>query len=330
MTTTRIYRSTDTDAPVLTGQVGSLLNLLDKCLVDGYTGKTAAGWTRPYTGTNKTVYRNSVAAGGTGMYLRVLDDASATGAERNAICRIYSAMSDVDTGNDETPSVAQATYGTVWRKSNTIDSTARAWVLIADERTMYLSIDTGTSSIGDGFYGAGDFASEVAGDAYAAMVFGRTTPSAGGSNGESVSTGPLQRSQWFLTPGAGNANLWTLRGYAGGAGAVRHGLAVLASSDVGSVIGSSGSQSMAASSPGGGQVYWLPGLMAAEGTLRGTMRGLYVPINSLAGVAAGTDYSSAVGRPAGSVLTVVRHFCTANGSSAQYDGHFAVESALEW
>ncbi|MGE3907973.1 MAG: hypothetical protein AB7K36_01385, partial [Chloroflexota bacterium] len=62
MTTTRIYRSTDSGAPVLTGQAGSLLNLLDKCLVDGYGSKAAAGWSRPYTGTNKTAYRNSVAA----------------------------------------------------------------------------------------------------------------------------------------------------------------------------------------------------------------------------------------------------------------------------
>lgn len=34
--TVRVYRSTDAGAPVLTGQVGSLITLLDACLVNGY------------------------------------------------------------------------------------------------------------------------------------------------------------------------------------------------------------------------------------------------------------------------------------------------------
>lgn len=34
--TVRVYRSTDYDAPKLTGAVGSLVNVLNKCLVDGY------------------------------------------------------------------------------------------------------------------------------------------------------------------------------------------------------------------------------------------------------------------------------------------------------
>ena len=44
MTTTRVYKSTDTSAPVLVGGVSSLINLLDKCLVTGYGSKTAKRW----------------------------------------------------------------------------------------------------------------------------------------------------------------------------------------------------------------------------------------------------------------------------------------------
>ena len=50
--TVRIYKSTDSGAPTLTGQAFSLISLLLACLVDGYGSKAAAGWTKPYTGTN--------------------------------------------------------------------------------------------------------------------------------------------------------------------------------------------------------------------------------------------------------------------------------------
>lgn len=48
--TVRVFRSTDASAPALSGRPGSFVSLLDACLVDGYTGKPAAGWTKPYTG----------------------------------------------------------------------------------------------------------------------------------------------------------------------------------------------------------------------------------------------------------------------------------------
>lgn len=46
-----IYRSTDTGAPVLTAQMGSIVNLLDKVLVNGY-GSTRATGTITSNGTN--------------------------------------------------------------------------------------------------------------------------------------------------------------------------------------------------------------------------------------------------------------------------------------
>lgn len=332
MTTTRIYRSTDSGAPVLTGAVSALINVLDKCLVEGYGDKVPAGWSKPFTGTNKAAFRNSVAAGGTGMYLRVDDNGSGTGGAREALLRAYSAMTDVDTGSDETPSVAQVAGSIVWRKSNTTDSTARPWVLIADELTVYLCVSTGTNTYGDGFYGAGDFASEVAGDAWRIMIFGRHTQAGANLLGSAPSSGCLIRSVTFATPFA--ASYWLARGHAGGAGAVAAATPMPATASGGFTEAIGGANlSVASPSPGGGQEYFVPALIACENTIRGTLRGVFMPISSLAGVAMGTDRIAPPGRPEGSVLTVVRHNTgteDTHATSGNSDGHAAVESALDW
>src|SRR6185369_17757627 len=58
-----IYSSSDpgngSDQPgLLTGQAGDLLRVLDKVLVNGYTGKAAAGWTKPFVNaTNSGCYK---------------------------------------------------------------------------------------------------------------------------------------------------------------------------------------------------------------------------------------------------------------------------------
>ena len=71
--TVRVYQSTDTSAPVLTGVAGSLIALLDAVLVAGYGTQTAAGWTKPFNGINKGVYKHA----GSNGYFRFVDDASA-------------------------------------------------------------------------------------------------------------------------------------------------------------------------------------------------------------------------------------------------------------
>ena len=44
-----IYTATDIGGPgLLTGVTGSLINILNACLVNGYTSKSAAGWTKPF------------------------------------------------------------------------------------------------------------------------------------------------------------------------------------------------------------------------------------------------------------------------------------------
>ena len=56
----QVYKSTDVNAPTLTGQVGSLITVLNKCLVDGYTTGTVTSITRGGAGNlTATVTLNS-------------------------------------------------------------------------------------------------------------------------------------------------------------------------------------------------------------------------------------------------------------------------------
>ena len=322
MTTTRIYRSTDAGAPVLVGGVSSLINLLDKCLVTGYGSKTAAGWTKPYTGTDTAVFRNSVAAGGSGMHIRVLDDGSGSGGAREALVRAYLTMSDVDTGTVETPEVAQLAGSIVWRKSNTVDSTPRAWFMVADERTLYLCVSDGFAHV---ICAAGDYESYVPGDAYPFFIGGRSAQ-AGASSYPTFSYSLVYKAGSWATPTA--AGLYLARGYAGTGAPVACAIPLLATTvgGAGSAIGG-GSGLIASPAPGSGLDSWYPAFIASESTMRGRFRGLYVPLTNFSGIAAGVEYASPPGLPSGAVLVTLRHVASGTGGD---DGHVFVDSVTSW
>lgn len=170
------YRSTDGGAPVLSGTTGSLIGLLDACLVNGYGSKSAAGWTKDYSATNKAVYRPSH---GNRYYLRVLDDGSdGTNGARVARLRGYESMSGVDTGTGEFPTDAQVSGGLYIGKSSTADSTARTWVLLADGKRFVLFVAYHASSLGayaQNFFG--DLGGVSAADTYATMIVAAGTSS---------------------------------------------------------------------------------------------------------------------------------------------------------
>lgn len=167
----RVLRSTDTSAPVLTGQAGSLITLLDACLVTGYGTQSPLGWTKAFSGTNKAAYRND-AATGTGTYLRVQDDQAGYG---RAYVTGYEAMTTVDAGTGPFPSATQIYAG--WGKSNTADATARPWVVIGDQYRFYLFVQTGENSSDWASAYFGDIFSYKAADAYRALLASRYTTS---------------------------------------------------------------------------------------------------------------------------------------------------------
>lgn len=185
--TVYVYQSSDASAPTLNGTAGSLISVLDACLVNGYGAKTAAGWGKAYSGTNLAAYR---APSGNRLYLRV-DDTGTTDAR--LVC--YATMSDVNTGTGQFPTSTQVSGGLYCKKSSTADATGRGWVLVATQRCFYFfpeitattttwATTTSTTS-GNGQMFFGEFTSYKPNDAYNTAII--ATASASSSTGQLAS-----------------------------------------------------------------------------------------------------------------------------------------------
>lgn len=170
----RFYSSADPGAPQLSGQVGSLVTLLDAVLVDGYgvgsAAKEGAGWTRSLSATNKRAYRNDPVAG-TGFTLEI-DDSASVGTARYARARGYSLLRQFGDGDDATPSASARPNGSIIAKSNTVSATSSRWVAVADNRAIYLFTNVNPAHLVDQrqAYFFGDFVSYKPGDTMAWCV----------------------------------------------------------------------------------------------------------------------------------------------------------------
>lgn len=188
-----VYKSTDASAPVLTGAVGSLVALLDACLVNGYGAKATSGWTKPFTGTNKASYR-MVTTSNTGFYLNVDDSGGGTGGAREAFMTGYQTMTALATGTGQFPTSAQLNLGSapagavICRKSNTADATARAWTIVADGSCVYVFIETADFTTPDARVSCcfmfGDIFSYASTDLYRCAIIGRNVANSAVSSGE--------------------------------------------------------------------------------------------------------------------------------------------------
>jgi hypothetical protein len=192
--TVRVYRSTDASAPVLTGQVGSLVALLDACLVNGYGALAAAGWTKPLSTTNKGAYKQNLtgANNSSGMYLYVDDTGPGAGGAREArLCGFETMSAITPTGTGQFPTAAQSSIGVgtlVVRKSATADATARAWTLVANGQTIYLFTETGDQTLPLGVlsFVFGDFKSYKTSDQYAVCIISRQIENSTGGQFEAL------------------------------------------------------------------------------------------------------------------------------------------------
>lgn len=129
----------------------------------------AAGWEKPFSGTNKAVYRSTDPAGSR-FYYRVQD----TGGTRAEI-RGYESMTDVDTGTGLFPSVLQrAGNGAQMSKSWAKTATAVPYLLAADARMALLCVYWSNSQYPSFFSapirGFGDFDALVSADGFASGV----------------------------------------------------------------------------------------------------------------------------------------------------------------
>lgn len=182
----KIYRSTDASAPSLTGNAGSLIAVLDGCLVTGYGVQTAPSpaWTHPVaTASNIGSYLQPA---GNALGLVVNDngpngtslgkEAWATGWES-----VAGVGSPVGSGTNQFPTAAQLlTSGhVVIRKSAATGATVRDWIVVADSRTFYLFILSGdTASTYYGFMFGDIYSIKNSADAFACAIIGRNAENA--------------------------------------------------------------------------------------------------------------------------------------------------------
>lgn len=136
------------------------------------TTKTpGAGWSKAYSGTNLAAYRPG---SGNRHYLRI-DDTVA----QNMRVVGYEDMTAISTGTNAFPSSSQQSGGFYWKKSSTTDAVARPWIIIADDKTMYMFVDESTTMTYStvGMYGFGDFISYKGGDIYSSFLAADATTS---------------------------------------------------------------------------------------------------------------------------------------------------------
>jgi hypothetical protein len=163
--------------------------------------KLGAGWTKSFSGTSKAAYRQG---GGNQFYLRVQDDGPGAGTFKEARVVGYEAMTAVDTGTNAFPTAAQKANGLFVRKSTTADGTSRAYVIVADDRTVYVFVSTGDTAGTYNGWMFGDFYSYVNSDGFRTMLIANDTEnSANTSNltGLSATTTAVQITGHYFARG---------------------------------------------------------------------------------------------------------------------------------
>ena len=325
------FMSTDAGAPAVSGTLGSLINVLDAVLVTGYgtgpSAKAPAGWTKVWSSGNQAVYRNDPVSG-SGMYIHVNDAGSGSGGARDAIITGYHDWDPVaGTGTNPFPKSAQIAAGIVWKKSNALDATARAWIVVANEQMLYLGIN-GWGTVRQ-LYCAGDPVSFRAGDASHFMVSGGRTQNA--AKGDNNSTTLVQQAQSL-----GSA---TPSGAIGGALAAAHDgtvsrlfyflqNAMYTGAQTNTPYGSSSFTARPYPSLISGGLDICP-ITISEGALleRATMRGVYAPLHAYAF----TDLATfpAAG-PNGGTLLVVNYRAVPDQVGATDNGQVVFELGVDW
>jgi hypothetical protein len=174
------FRSTDAGAPVINGTAGNgVPNLFDICLVGSgtaYGSKPKLGWTKVFSGTDKGVYRTVDG----NCYLRVQQDGGGAGGYREALVRAAEGATNVDTLVDQFPSLSDVAAGSeTWRTSDTLNTTARAWVLIASENWLVLNVMFGASANINDEYRFGKYHPLDSGNAWPYLITVRNSSNSG-------------------------------------------------------------------------------------------------------------------------------------------------------
>lgn len=144
---TRIYKSSDASAPQMTTSSGSLLAVLDACLVNGYGAQPAAGWAKTIidAATFQATYTQGVKAGFAQRLLYVKDDSTYPGNATAWACSACTvAASPVLTNyfwDQNTTSIG------IIVKADQNNGSPAAWILVANERSVVILVKRSTWGI---------------------------------------------------------------------------------------------------------------------------------------------------------------------------------------
>ena len=158
-----IYRISNltSGAPTLVGGAGSVIAILDFCLV------TKMGWSKAFSGTNLATYR---APTGNRFYLAV-DDTSSTGSVRfRGFETATAAGVAVASGIGPFPTDTQCSGGLYTYVGA---ASAKSWELYSNGSLFHLFTYGGSSTTD--IFTFGDFVSYRGGDAYGTLIRGQTT-----------------------------------------------------------------------------------------------------------------------------------------------------------
>lgn len=228
--------------------------------------RAPAGWEKPYSGTNKAVYRQPV--GTNRFYLRADDNSPSGGNATQAAVRAYEAMTDVDTGTQPFPTSGQASTGLAFPKSATVSATTRPWTLIADEAHFYWLADINSAG-SSGVVCFGDLANPYKpGDAFHTMIIAGivgTNTNIAASEFENISNVLSQtRARHYMARTYNQLGASTAFGKIGDL-------------NMGSMGGTSGGMTYPAPHDNG---LYVSGVRVNEASLlRGLMPGLYMPLH---------------------------------------------------
>lgn len=243
------------------------------------------GWVKPFAdASNIGAFQQG---GGNLIFLSVNDNAP--GTARDARPLGYETMSALQTGTSPWPAAEASTMA--FRKSVTADATTRTWLLWADDRTFYwMPISVEQTAGAYIFHGFGEFFSFIPADAYRNFIIGDIAETAGAISAGNTPGDVLVAA----TNGAVTGGHYLNRAF--------HGLVVApgfskASALAGAspiVFGLNGAQTLTFPNPADGGLVVSPiYILEATTTLRGRMRGLFLPQHPPASFSDGATYSGA-------------------------------------
>lgn len=207
-----VYRWDDVGAPQLnTGKPSEIINVLKKCLVEGYGSKLPLDWSIVFEDnvTKKIVFQNKVAAGGSGGMVRFRSNAGTDGDY--ALMRFVAAKSFANINSPFQPGYEQAFLQQ--------QPEQKGWVIIGTPKSFYFMIHrvpaltaSGSKMSSGTNYGStifvGDFESFIPNDAGRFISLNASS----NSNTDANFTSSLDYSDAYSTPGnSGSPHLLVMR-----------------------------------------------------------------------------------------------------------------------